>query len=135
MNVGSLLAALGFAVVKAEAQRAARRLGRNVAVAALTGLLLATAVAVAIAAFAVWLAGEVGTIAALSMIAGGLVVLAGVVQGIARIASSPRPAPPPPPIAERAVGPLGEPPPGSVLGSLAVVALVGFLLVRQILRR
>jgi hypothetical protein len=133
MNVGSLLAALGFAVVKAEAQRAARRLGRRVAVAALTGLLLATAVGFAIAAFSVWLAGEVGTIAALSIIAGGLVVLAGVVQGIAWIASSRRPAPPPP-IAERAAGPHGKPPPGSELRSVAVVALVGFLLVRQIFR-
>jgi hypothetical protein len=70
MNVGSLLAALGFAVVKAEAQGAARRLGRRVVVVALTGLLLATAVGFAIAAFAVWLAREVGTIAALSIVAG-----------------------------------------------------------------
>jgi hypothetical protein len=41
-----------------------------VAVVALMGLLFATAVGFAIAAFAVWLAGKVGTIAALSIVAG-----------------------------------------------------------------
>ena len=88
MSVESLVAALGFAAMKAEVRRAASRVGRRVAIIVLTGLLLAMAVAFALAALAVWLAGEVGTIAALSTIAAGLVVLAGIVKGIAWIASS-----------------------------------------------
>jgi hypothetical protein len=138
MNVGSLLAELGFTAMKAEVLRRANRLTRRVVVAALTGLLLAMAVGFAVAALTVWLAGEVGTFWALTILAAVLLVLAGMVQGIARITSSRRPTwrpTPRSPITEAFVTPDREPPPGSALVLVAVVAVVGLLLVRQILRR
>jgi hypothetical protein len=138
MGFSSLLGAIGLAALKAEIRAA----GKRAAVAAVSGLLLLTAVCFAIAALAVWLAGEIGAIWALLVIAGGFLVLALIVQGVARLTAGrpryrpppARPAPPiPPPVepqqANRTV------PPGSEIGTVAIVALVGFLLARQMLRR
>jgi hypothetical protein len=142
MNFGSLLAALGLAAVKAEARLVARRVGRRLAVAIATGVLVLTAAGFALAAFAVWLAGEVGTIEALALIAVGLIVIALLVQAIAWLANRPgepirrRRTPPPPPLADSlGAADSDAPPPGSALGSVAVVGLVGFLLGRQLFRR
>jgi hypothetical protein len=134
MNVGSRLVALGFAAVKAEAQHRASRLGRQVMLAVLTGLLLVLAVGFAVAAFTVWLAGEVGTFWALAIPAAVLLVLAGIVQGIARIASSRRTTRRPMPrltITEGIAMLDGEQQSGSTLVSMTVVALVGFLLAQR----
>jgi len=139
MRFGSLFGAVWLAAIKAEIRAASRR----IAIAAISGLLIATAVCFAIAAFAVWLAREIGTVPALVVIAGGFLVLGLIVQGVARIAAGGRPrraapaAPPPPPPLH-----VAEPtsaseriPPGSELGVVATVALMGFLLARQMLRR
>jgi len=138
MGFNSLLGAIGLAALKAEIRAA----GKRAAVAAISGLLLLTALCFAIAALAVWLVGEIGAIWALLVIAGGFLVLALIVQGVARLtADRPRYRPPPvrpapsspPPVepqpANRTV------PPGSEIGTVAIVALVGFLLARQMLRR
>jgi len=138
MGLGSLLSAIGLAALKAEIRAA----GRRIAVAAISGLLLVTAVCFAVAAFAVWLAGEIGTTWALLAIAGGFLVLALIVQGVARLAAGRRRHRPPP---ARPVPPSPAPnepqpadatiPPGSEISSVAIVALVGFLLARQMLQR
>jgi predicted RND superfamily exporter protein len=138
MNVGSLFAESGFATVKAEAQRRASRHVRQVKPASLTGLLLVMAVGFAVAAFTVSLAGEVGTFWSLAILAAVLLVLAGMVQTIARIPSSRRRTwrpTPRSPITEAFVRLDREPSPGSALVLVAVVAVVGFLLVRQIFHR
>ncbi len=138
MGFSSLLGAIGLAALKAEIRAA----GKRAAVAAISGLLLLTAVCFAIAALAVWLAGEIGAIWALLVIAGGFLVLALIVQGVARLtADRPRYRPPPARPAPSSPPPV-EPqpanrtvPPGSEIGTVAIVALVGFLLARQMLRR
>ncbi len=143
MNLGALLSALGLAAVKAEARATARRIGLQAAVAGVTGLLLLAAIGFALAALTVWLAGEVGTIWALLIVAGGLIVIAAIVQVVARIIGKRRPVrrpfvappPPPPPDPFRTAQ---EPPPspmGVVVGAVATVAIVGFLLARQLTRR
>jgi hypothetical protein len=142
MNFASLLSTFGLAAVKAEARAAAQKFGRQAAIAAATGLLVLTAIGLALAALTVWLAGEVGTIWALLIVAGGLLVVAAILQLVVRLSGRRRPAyraaqMPPPGIAGSPFGAApaagGEaPPPGSVIGSAAVVALVGFLLARQL---
>jgi hypothetical protein len=149
MNFTSLLSAMGLAAVKAEARRAAQNLGKQAAIAGATGLLVLAAAGFALAALTVWLAGEVGTIWALLVVAGGLLVLAAILQLAVRLAGRRKPVryraayvPPPafaaspPPEASPFAAATGEPPPtGSVLGSAAIVALVGFLLARQLGRK
>jgi hypothetical protein len=134
MGLGSLLSAIGLAALKAEIRAA----GQRIAVAVISGLLLLTAVCLAIAGLAVWLAGEIGTVKALFAIAGGFLVLALIVQVVARLASGrqryrpppPRPVPPGPAAAEAPPADATIPP-GSEIGAVAIVALVGFLLARQ----
>jgi hypothetical protein len=144
MNFASLLSTFGLAAVKAEARAAAQKFGRQAAIAAATGLLVLTAIGLALAALTVWLAGEVGTIWALLIVAGGLLVIAAILQLVVRLSDRRRPAyraarmPPPgftgPPFGAAPAS--GEaPPPGSVIGSAAVVALVGFLLARQLSKK
>lgn len=138
MAFGSLLGAIGLAAIKAEIRAA----GRRVAVAAISGLLLLAAVCFAVAAFAVWLAGEIGTVGALLVIAGGFLLLALIVQGVARLAAGRRrqrsppaqPAPPSPPPVEPPPAD-GTIPPGSEIGAVTIVAVLGFLLARQMLQR
>jgi Ca2+/H+ antiporter len=150
MNFTSLLSAFGLAAVKAEARRAAQNFGKQAAIAGATVLLVLTAVGLALAALTVWLAGEVGTIWALLIVAGGLLVIAAILQLVVRMQSrkpashraawAPRPsftatndpgAPPPGGVSFSAT--TGEAPPmGSVIGSAAIVAIVGFILARQL---
>jgi hypothetical protein len=135
MGLGSLLSAIGLAALKAEIRAA----GQRIAVAAISGLLLLTAVCLAIAGLAVWLAGEIGTVRALFAIAGGFLVLALIVQVVARLASGRRryrpPPVPPGPAPEEAQPADATIPPGSEIGAVAVVALVGYLLARKMLQR
>lgn len=141
MNFTALLSAVGFAAIKSQAQAAARTMGRRFAFAFATGLLAVAAVGFGIAAFTVWLAGEIGTIWALLVVAGILLVLAIIVQVVgasldrtprraAAYAPPPRLADIPPPDREADI-----PPPGSEVGAMAIVAVIGFLLGRQLFRR
>ena len=147
MNLTSLLSAMGLAAVKAEARAAAQKFGRQAAIAAATALLVLTAIGFGLAALTVWLAGEVGTIGALLIVAGGLLVIAVIVQVAVRM-SDRRPVryrayTPPPSFTSAPGGPppggvsfsattSEAPPMGSVIGSAAVVAIVGFILARQL---
>lgn len=140
MAIGSLLSALGIAAVKAEAKATARRVGRRMALGGATLVLLILAFGFGLAAFTVWLAGQVGTIWALVIVAAGALVLAGAVQTVAALTDGSRrrrPPPPPPVFAAAAGEESGEAPPpaGSVLGSLAVVGLVGFILAQKLFKR
>lgn len=140
MNFTALLSAVGFAAIKGQAQAAARAMGRRFAFAFATGLLAATAVGFGIAAFTVWLAGEIGTIWALLVVAGILLVLAVIVQLVGASLGRPRrraPAyAPPPRLADVSPDPDADvPPAGSEAGAMAIVAVIGFLLARQLFRR
>ena len=135
MKLASALGAIGLAALKAEIRAA----GRRIAIAAISGLLLALAACFAIAACTVWLAGMIGTIWALLVMAALFLVLMLIVQGVARLALGRRRRPPPPPPLSPAAA--GEAPtedavpPGSEIGAVAIVALIGFLLARQMLQR
>src|SRR5579872_3343811 len=139
MKFGSALGAIGLAALKAEIRAA----GRRIAIAAVSGILLTVAVCFAVAAFTVWLAGEIGTVWALVAMAGVFLVLMLIVQGVARLAvgrqrrSRPPPPPPVPPDTMTAESQPTEEavPPGSEIGTVAIVALLGFLLARQMGQR
>ena len=148
MAIGPLLAALGVAAIKNQAKASARRAARRMAFAAATGLLVVLAFGFALAAFTVWLAGELGAIAALSIVAAGALGLALIVYVAGRAGEPTRPRPygaaaaPSPLAAAAAAGAeagaeTGEegPPAGSAVGSMAVIALVGFILAQQLSRR
>jgi uncharacterized YccA/Bax inhibitor family protein len=146
MAIGPLLAALGVAAIKNEAKASARRAARRMAFAAATGLLVVLAFGFALAAFTVWLAGAVGAIAALSIVAAGALVLALIVHVAGKAGEPARSR-----SYGAAAGPLGAaaaagaeagaeageegPPAGSTVGSMAVIALVGFILAQQLSRR
>jgi hypothetical protein len=112
------------------------------AFAAATGLLVVLAFGFALAAFTVWLAGAVGAIAALSIVAAGALVLALIVHVAGKAGEPARSR-----SYGAAAGPLGAaaaagaeagaeageegPPAGSTVGSMAVIALVGFILAQH----
>ena len=138
MKLASALGAIGLAALKAEIRAA----GRRIAIAAISGLLLAAAACFGLAACTVWLAGVIGTIWALLVMAALFLGLMLIVQGVARLALGrrrrrpPPPAPPPSPaVAGEAPPTEGAVPPGSEIGAVAIVALIGFLLARQMLPR
>ncbi len=143
MTLGGLFkaAGIGASLARSEVKAAMRRAARQAAFAIVVVSLLVLAFGFGLGAFAVWLSHEIGTVRALAFIALGFVVLALIAyiiwQASGRGASRRRRGRSP--IAEalnldrNADG--EEPPQGSVLGSLAVVALVGYLLGRQIFRR
>ena len=132
MKLASALGAIGLAALKAEIRAA----GRRIAIAAISGLLLSAAACFALAACTVWLAGVIGTIWALLVMAALFLVLLLIVQGVARLALGRRRRPPPLSPAAAGEGPTEEAvPPGSEIGAVAIVALVGFLLARQMLPR
>ena len=143
--LGSVLSAIGLAALKIEARAIAQRVARQAALGVATGLLVLTALGLALAALTVWLAGLIGTIWALLAVAGGLLLIAAILQIVARAGSPrrrPRPADAPPPRRpaprepeEESAQDPEQPPPGSALGSVAVVAVAGFLLARQMFRR
>ncbi len=139
MPFGPLLAALGVAAIKSEVRATARRVGRRVALGAVTALLMLLAFGFALAAFAVWLSGEVGAVVALIIVAAGALVLALIIRGVAMLADRQRPYRPAtaPPLAETLAGEGAgeEPPAGSAMGSMAVVALVGFILAQRLIKR
>lgn len=139
MPFGPLLAALGVAAIKSEVRATARRIGRQVALGAVTALLMLLAFGFALAAFTVWLSGEVGSVIALIIVAAGALVLALIIRGIAMLSDRQRPyrTAAAPPIADTLAGEdAGEAPPaGSAMGSMAVVALVGFILAQRLFKR
>ena len=140
IGIASLLRVAGLAALKGQAQAAAQRAARRAALGAATGLLGLLAFGFALAAFTVWLSHRVGTINALAIVAAAFLVLAVIVQGIAAGMRGRRPRKRP--AFAAAVPPLGDtvrsdtaPPAGSELGSMAVIALVGYVLAQQLRRK
>ena len=143
MALAKLFAQIGIAALKIEARAAARRVTIHAVAGAVAGIFILVAVGFAVAALTVWLAGELGTIWALLIAAALFLVIAGVVLLAARLMTRRRRVLPvvdaaaqratstaTPPSGER-----GGPTAGEELGSLAVVALSGFLLAREMFRR
>ncbi|MCB1488633.1 MAG: phage holin family protein [Bauldia sp.] len=144
MKLAGILKAaeLGTRMARVEVKAAVNRAAKNAAFAAALGILAILAFGFALAAFAVWLAGEIGTVAALGYIALGFLILAIIVYIVWRVSMGGKPQPrkpQPSPLAAALDGDPQEsgqePPTGSTLGSLGVVALVGFMMARQLFRR
>ena len=144
MKLAGILKAaeLGARLARHEVKAAVARAVRNAAFGAALAILAVLAFGFALAAFTVWLAGEIGAVPALGYIALGFLVLAVVVYVIWRVSmggGQRRRRPEASPLAAALDGESREsgqePPAGSALGSLGVVALVGFLMARQMFRR
>ena len=139
MTLGGLLkaASVGVALARGRARVAIRNAIKQAVFASIVVVLLVLAFGFGLACFTVWLAREIHTVPALGFIALGFLVIAIIVYIIWRVSGQPAPARRRSPIAdafdERKAG--QEPPPGSALGSLAVVAFVGYLMGRQLFRK
>jgi hypothetical protein len=128
-----LASTLGMAALKGGASSIMQRISRGAVIGGVLAVLWLTAFGLAIAALTVWLAGELGTPAALGIVAGGLAVIGLVFQVVVTLTA-------------RREKPSGfnianafQPAPGSTttpdgnqLGSMAIVAAAGYLLARQI---
>lgn len=143
MIFGGLFRAAGVGVnlARSEAKAAVQRAVQKAILGAFAILLVLLALGFGLGAFTVWLAREIGTIQALGFIALGFLILAAILYLIVRLsgASASRERFDPSPIAaalkaEPADGD-SESPPGSVLGSLVVVGVVGYLMGRQMFGR
>lgn len=141
MALGPIMATLGLAALRGEVNRRVERAVRKAAFGAATGFFVLLAFGLGLAAFTVWLAGEVGTVPALAIVAGGALGIAVIVQIVAALSDRP-PARRPvrqfadiPPLSAAAAAapprPEDEPPLGAVAGAMAMVAAAGFLLARQ----
>jgi hypothetical protein len=132
MNLGPLLTAVGLAAITSEARITARK--NHIAVSVATGLLFATAAGFALWALTGWLAGELGTTGALILVATGLALLGFSIQGLASLLDKrhSKSSQLPRPVADLAKALEAGGHPSSDLMAVAVVALVGFLLARQV---
>ena len=142
--LGVLAKAVGLAFAKEQAEAAMRRTARKVALGAAMAFFLALAFGFGLAAFTVWLSRRVGTIDALTIVAAAALAVALIFYVIVALSERQKPvrraAAMPPPVAETFadinVGSrTSTPPAGSELGSIAVIALVGFVLARQLWRK
>ncbi len=132
---------LGIDLAKGRAQAGARRFMRQAAVGAATAFFLILAFSFALAAFTVWLAREIGTVPALGFIGLGFLVVGVLIVAIAaagdkrrRRGSSPQPIGVA--VKQEFVSTGGErAPTGSAVGAMGVVAVIGYLLARQLFRR
>lgn len=141
---GALAKAIGLAVAKQQAEAAVRRTVRKVALGATMAFFLALAFGFGLAAFTVWLSRRVGVVDALIIVAVAALAIALIVYLIGVLSQKKKPvrraAVAPPPAAETLadidIGVTAKTPPaGSELGTMAVIALVGFVLARQLWRR
>jgi hypothetical protein len=132
MNLGPLLTAVGLAAITSEARGTARK--GHIAVSVATGLLFVTAAGFALWALTGWLANELGTTGALSIVATGLALLGFGVLGLASLLDKRRSKSSqlPRPLADLAQALEAGGHPGSELMAVTVVALIGFLLARQV---
>lgn len=132
-----LISTIGFAALKGEVAAMAGRAGRRGILYALAVLFWLSASGFVMAAGTVWLAGLLGTIAACAIVAAALALIGlGLQLGLALSAHRRRHVGitlPPTDLTPPAAGAASQN--GGVLGSLAIVAIVGWLLGRRIIRR
>ena len=132
---------LGIDLAKGRAKAGAQRFARQAAVGAATLLFLILAFSFGLAALTVWLSREIGTVPALGFIGLGFLVIAAVVVAVAAATDKsrrrrPRPQPIGAAVKQEFVSAEGEPAPtGSTVGAMGVVAVIGYLLARQLFRR
>ena len=131
-----LLSAAGLAAIWGEIAALARRARRRAILLAAAVLLWLLAFGFGLASLTIWLATEVGAIAAFGIAAAGFALVALVLQFIAVTAARRRPRSPlsalmgaTPGAAEK------DPPNGGALGAMAIVALAGYLIGRRLFRR
>jgi hypothetical protein len=131
-----LVSAVGLAALKGEASAIARRVTIRASLTALGAVLWLTALGFAVAALAVLLSAELGVIPACAIIAGGLAVVGLAILVGLRLGAGRRRRRMPKPLAGLSSG-LGGSPGADIggLGSLAVIAIAGYLLGRQLFRR
>lgn len=135
MSLGSIISGLGFAALKSEVSAAAERAGKRAGLYVLLGVLWLAALGFLFAALTIWLTQMFGGIAACTIIAAALAVLGLVVQVVLMVgARRRRPARSEvnlniPGLNATATGAPTD------IGALAVVAIVGWLIGRQMTRK
>lgn len=130
-----VFAALGVSAVKNQIASTVKRIVRRAALMSVAGLLWLLVFGFALAAFTVWLAGQIGAVAALAWIAGGFAVIAVIIHIILAVTARRRPKPGVEAhIAARAGGTTAEADLGG-MGAVAIFAAIGFLLGRAVNRR
>jgi hypothetical protein len=133
--LGQLISLVGLKALRDEAAAAAQRAGKRTALYVLVAILWLVALGFLVAALTIWLAGLLGAIAACVIIAAVLVVIGLAVQVALMLTSRRRPRPeinlslPGLSAAGSATGTATD------IGALAVVAIVGWLLGRQMTRK
>ena len=129
--LSSLLSAAGLAALRDEVAAVARRGRRRAILLAAAILLWLLAFGFTLASLTIWLAANMGAIAAFGSLAAAFAVIALVVQLIAAARRKPR-------------SPLSAPTPGAAkkdaqngnpLGAMAIFALAGYLIGRHLFRR
>jgi hypothetical protein len=131
-----LISAIGFAALKGEASNLARGVGRRAAVLALLAAVWLAAIGFALGSLVVWLSHEFGIAAACAIMAAGLAVIGFGVQLAVVLSARRKPS-------GALKFPLGEIrsngigaalPGGTNVSAMAVVAIAGYLLGRQLFR-
>ena len=131
-----LISAIGLAALKGEASTLARGVGRRAAVVALLAVVWMTAIGFALGSLAVWLSHELGVVAACAIIAAGLAVIGLGVQLAVVLSARRKPSSGfKSPLGDMGSNGLGAAFPGGTnVSAMAVVAIAGYLLGRQLFR-
>jgi hypothetical protein len=138
--LGRLISGLGFAALKNEAAAMAERAGKRAALYTLAGILWLVALGYLVAAFTIWLSSELGAIAACAIVAAALAAVGLILQVSLAMTAKRRKR------AEVSVSIPGftatdTAPGGSAsgsggdIGALAFVAVIGWLLGRQMTKK
>ena len=131
-----LISAIGFAALKNEASTLARNVGRRAAIVVLLAAIWVAAIGFALGSLTAWLSHEFGMVAACAIIAAGLAVIGLGVQLAVILRARRKPSGgfkfPPGEIGSNGIG---TPFPGGAnLSAMAVIAIAGYLLGRQLFR-
>ena len=134
MSLGSIISGLGFAALKGEVSAAAERAGKRAGLYVLLGVLWLAALGFLFAALTIWLTQMFGGIAACAIIAAALAVLGLIVQVVLMMGARKRPARSEVNLNIPGLNATASGAPTDI-GALAVVAIVGWLIGRQMTRK
>jgi hypothetical protein len=130
-----LISTIGLAALKGEVSAMASRAAQRSFLHVIAFLLFVLAFGFALAAFTIWLAGVVGVIYACAIVAAVFAVVGIAIQiSLAMTKRRPQSASPLADLAGPAAAGVAAQS-GGILGSLAIVAIVGWLLGRQLFRK